>query len=742
MPTQSNEEFQIGLTMSGAISAGAYTAGVFDFLIQALDEWERARRGDYLKDEVDPKEIPNHKVGLKVMAGASAGAITAAIGAVALADADQIPVHFAPAGPAGSQQIRYYLPKLYEAWVLRPGLIAEEGQTDDFLTNSDLAGPPNPDDDFTRTSGIPTPPPDAPQPVTSLLNARLLDKIAKAGVTVTHVRDAPRAYVAEPLHIYMTLSNLRGVPYKVSFDGGDYHMISHGDRVHYAVSGLGDWHSQSPFADNDKPRKIDAADLIRDPADPQKWLNWKDYTICALASAAFPVGLAPRAIGATLGDDPEKNEYDGRRFPVDALVDEYGVDPDFTEAVLKASPFWFTTADGGIIDNDPFEYARFTLKKNMSERNETDLAAADRAVIMVSPFPELKPIKPEGQPELGIPSIYSALLPALIDQARFKPSELVLAADPHCGSRYLIGPSRVTTVQTTNADGTVQSRDVEARYAIASGLLGGFGGFVALAFRDHDFQLGRRNCQRFLRQILTAPPAHPIYQSWPQAAKSNPNFMAEPTRAMQEGYTIIPLFGTARDPVLLPDWPRISGERFDALQDRIAARFDYVAPALLKQNVKEPLRALLALALRPFPLGIGLIRENTLKLVRSTILADLVRRDQIDGWRLPTTVGVEDYEIRLVLAELINPAYDLRNVSGLVQSTSLTEEKVKTVLELGQSQAAKAEPFEVWRSPWTDKAGGELFTLASRKPGWLRQVLGVAHAGPWLTKPKVDAPGI
>ena len=50
MAEERGNEFQIGLAMSGAISAGAYTAGVFDFLIQALDEWEKARN--------DPNEKP------------------------------------------------------------------------------------------------------------------------------------------------------------------------------------------------------------------------------------------------------------------------------------------------------------------------------------------------------------------------------------------------------------------------------------------------------------------------------------------------------------------------------------------------------------------------------------------------------------------------------------------------------------------------------------------------------------
>ena len=38
--------FEIGLVMAGAVSAGAYAAGVVDFLIQALDQWHEGKRGD------------------------------------------------------------------------------------------------------------------------------------------------------------------------------------------------------------------------------------------------------------------------------------------------------------------------------------------------------------------------------------------------------------------------------------------------------------------------------------------------------------------------------------------------------------------------------------------------------------------------------------------------------------------------------------------------------------------------
>src|SRR5262250_451740 len=67
--------FEIGLVMAGAISAGAYTAGVIDFLLQALDEWEKARTTG---------TAPPHQVKLKVMTGASAGGMTAAITTAAL----------------------------------------------------------------------------------------------------------------------------------------------------------------------------------------------------------------------------------------------------------------------------------------------------------------------------------------------------------------------------------------------------------------------------------------------------------------------------------------------------------------------------------------------------------------------------------------------------------------------------------------------------------------------------------
>ncbi|MGH6800321.1 MAG: hypothetical protein ACRECZ_02710, partial [Methylocella sp.] len=539
---------------------------------------------------------------------------------------------------------------------------------------------------------------------------------------------------------------------------------SHGDRVHYAVTGLGTWNSEtskSAFADHDQKRTI-AAQWLVTPASDSREPNWKDYTVCALASAAFPVGLAPRLIGATLGRDSNPDEYKGRRLPLDTLDGDLTMPPAWSPNVLTEDTFWFTTADGGIIDNDPFEYARFSLKDEdkLDQRIEPALDKVDRAVIMVSPFPELKPIKPEGLPASDVVSIFSALLPALIDQARFKPGEIVLAANSKHGSRYLIGPSRVTTVkeETRDEDGKVIMPKVEKeeRYGIASGLLSGFGGFVARSFRDHDFQLGRRNCQRFLQDTFALPPENDIIKRWIESARADSiaAFKAIPSHDMPDAYSIIPLFGTAKAEVVLPAWPRISQIRFDILQTRIAGRFDGVAPRLLAQNVTGPLYYLLLLAVRPLPWPFGLIRDKALKFVKASMLADLVRRDMIEGWELPPNPGLDDGDIRLVLAELIDPAYDLRNAAGLAKAAGLDRAKVEAVLALGQSPAAVGQRFEVWQALWSDKAGEALYTLMSRKParhrwflwrylGWLfGLVLGRKRSYAWLSKPVVDKPGV
>ena len=70
---QDDTSFHLSLVMAGAVSAGAYTAGVMDFLIEALDAMEAAR------DAGDPNMPANHRVSIDAVLGASAGGICSAL---------------------------------------------------------------------------------------------------------------------------------------------------------------------------------------------------------------------------------------------------------------------------------------------------------------------------------------------------------------------------------------------------------------------------------------------------------------------------------------------------------------------------------------------------------------------------------------------------------------------------------------------------------------------------------------
>jgi hypothetical protein len=168
---------------------------------------------------------------------------------------------------------------------------------------------------------------------------------------------------------------------------------------------------------------------------------------------------------------------------------------------------------------------------------------ADRAVVMIDPFPEPPSFATEEKPASDIVNVAAALFPALINQARFKPSERIDAVNPDVFSRFLIAPHR-------------QRRDrPQELYAIACGLLGGFGGFLDEEFRAHDYQLGRRNCQRFLKDVFALPSDNPIIREWPAGAQQNTQFQTDTlyedqTEVLAEKrprFCIIPLLGSALD---------------------------------------------------------------------------------------------------------------------------------------------------------------------------------------------------
>jgi hypothetical protein len=353
------------------------------------------------------------------------------------------------------------------------------------------------------------------------------------------------------------------------------------------------------------------------------------------------------------------------------------------------SHYVFLNVDGGVVNNNPFDFAQYALMGDY-RAEKTSADDADRAVLMVSPFPEPPAFLPDGQPATELVAVLRALFPALIDQARFKTSELVPAMNPDDHSRFLITPDR-------NIGG------VEQRYTIACGLLGGFGGFLDEKFRAHDFQLGRRNCQKFLSSIFGLAADHAIVKG-----------LKDPDRYQLDGnparYAIVPRLGDALPEVPLPRWPRMSQAGFDLLIQRVKGRLSKLAPRFVQAQTSS--RFFRALG----RIGLSLGQGRVLEYVRLAILSDLVRRDQIEGWELPAISRQSADDVRLVLAELANPAYSLRTQNGISERhtcrgspSSISSRSCAGWVPKGHSLFGRAPSPDKRSSPWhrANQAGSD-----------------------------------
>ena len=676
-----DEPFQVGLVLAGAISAGAYTAGVIDFLVQALAEWEK-HRGE--------PGVPDHKVVIKVIAGASAGAITGALGAVALARGLDPRPFDPPPADANKQPLKCVLPSIYRTWVELPRMTGPQGG---LLDTGDL--------DALRGQHEPV--------VKSLLDATVLDRIKLSAINPPKdgatVKD-PLPFIARHLHLYMTVSNMRGIPFKVTFDRSSYGMQTIGDRVHYVVEGLGsaDVSVANSWAEQDAQEAAFRISVGTLPTKVSATLSaeWDRYGTIALASGAFPVGLAPRHL-----ELPWKH-YTTRLLPL-PLVSHDVIKPAFPEGYEAAASFVFETVDGGLVNNNPFDYAQYALTGDHAR--PTNGTEARNAIVMVAPFPEPPPFPPEGSPSPAITAIVKALFPALVTQARFRASELAPAVDERDFSRFLVSPLR----RPPRPAGAAEDPPLE-RYAIGCGLLGGFGGFLDEGFRDHDFQLGRRNCQQFLRSAF-------------QVAANNPVVQGTPTGDFKP---IVPLVGTAALEVPYPTWRQMSARDFEDLCRRVDERVARLLPPLVRaQTLSQFLRLALWLGWQLF------LKNRTLLFIRLTMLADLVRRSQVEGYQAPAPIvdwakqqgrGLDD--VQAVIAELVVPAFDYRTPGRIATVTQLPVSFVEALLDRLSADDVPDE-VRVCRDP-------EGYTLGWRRPGLLWRLPPFSLFLRWWNRLKTD----
>ena len=443
--------FKLGINMAGAISAGAYTAGVLDFLTEALDAWYAAKaRGEI---------VPEHDVVIEVFSGASAGGMCAAISSILLQQEFE---HIEDVEKSGTNN------RLFESWVNKIDI-------KELLKTEDLA----------KASSV-----------ISLLDSTVIDEIAEYALSSGDAHVVSRPYVSPQLTLFLSLTNLRGVPYSLNGKAPgsiEESTFFYGDRIRFeTVSSLG-----TP------PSSRSAHPIV--PSVPGEAGGWTLLQQAAKATGAFPVFLAPRPILRN------QEEYTPPMWEsVNSAVSDTPppTKPNFPEKL--PNPFETLNVDGGVTNNDPFNYAHdYLLSLSPRQIAPTGAEDTDRAVINIAPFPTTKryPELYDSKKNSNVFLALSNLFGALISQSRFFGESLDQIMNGTTFSRFVIAPSDEELAKESLGNSDAQPP------ALQCASLGAFGGFFEKEFRAHDYVLGRRNCQKFLHDHFLLPEKNIVIKS-------------------------------------------------------------------------------------------------------------------------------------------------------------------------------------------------------------------------------------
>ncbi|NCD68671.1 patatin-like phospholipase family protein [Mucilaginibacter agri] len=480
-----NTTFHAGICMAGAVSAGAYTAGVMDYLFEALEHWQKAKD---LQEAGKLSGIPKHNFIVETLGGASAGGMTAAITAGAL-QGEFEPVKQADADNDAQTKQN----PLYNAWVN-----LTETPTEDMMHF------------MLDTSDIENDSGNASREVRAGFNSTFIKQVANAVLDSRYSPVYNREYLADDLDIFTTITNLRGFNYKIAFDTSsgvrEYSMKMHRDYAFFKLS------EDAYTGDGRIPISFDKTPKVADNG-----TNIEMLKAAAMSTGAFPVGLESRTLSR------QRAYIEDSKYLNLKLAGED--DKKVTYNFLPEGAFVSLNVDGGVINNEPFEVtqqllddrrrdviiqesivkaapvtaedrtaaeaaARLTAKMYSPQTSATEF---DSLVVMIDPFPNDAPPEPAVfVPQQAWRNVVPAVLGAMIGQLRMKEDQVKRAYLSDDYTRYLIMPVR-------------EANGVSQQYTIACGSLGGFGGFFSKAFRKHDFYLGRRNCQRFLQAHFNVP---------------------------------------------------------------------------------------------------------------------------------------------------------------------------------------------------------------------------------------------
>jgi hypothetical protein len=181
---------------------------------------------------------------------------------------------------------------------------------------------------------------------------------------------------------------------------------------------------------------------------------------------------------------------------------------------------------------------------------------------MIDPFPSKDDNDKKYCMDSGLWYLIPEIIGALREQSLFKTQDIIDSLCDYNYLKYLIFPSKSGTTEPLHC-----------------ATLGAFGGFLHKSFREHDYELGRRNTQQFLRKHFVMPYSknedenNPIYKEWTNGAISNYRVPDE-----NSGITYLPI---------IPDVQKndVNSEIKKEALDKISKKF----PSTKLKELEEPL---------------------------------------------------------------------------------------------------------------------------------------------------------
>jgi hypothetical protein len=541
--------FELGLVLGGTVSAGAYTAGALDYLLEALEAWHA---------DADPL----HRVTIKTVAGTSGGAVCAAI--LGLLSSRVVPHVTKDDTPPGqdAHPVQTDNP-LWDLWV-------NDFQMARLLATDDL------ENDADAGSGVQ---PDPVQHVPALINCRMIDE---SGARLALIGTSPAGtlgYFAAPFRAAVTLANLRGIPYAVrgipnlmDFSGAAF--VQHDDFAWFAFP-----NGAKPDVTETSIGKREDEFWLDDGTADQGFVGYGALVAYATASAAMPLGLTARAL-------TRPAEHYHYRPQVRPLPEAPGYKvswppPNWTQ-VLGAEGdgnYTFTSVDGGTFNNNPVSLVHAALAGTIGS-NPRKSSEATRAMFMIDPLAN-KP-QPIGNVGKSLVSVFKAMIPTFVAQSRYRTADMELFSDKEVYSRFQLVPFR---------DGDAPNDRKVGEPALAGTSLFAAAGWCSRAFRVHDFLLGRYNMQVYLRRELVLTGDNPLFDRWSLddrkdwARDANFKRINVEARTPRDSY-FLPVLPdkTGNGPLQLPDWPKGQYDP-DTLAPMLEKRLKAVIGKLVDDNL-------------------------------------------------------------------------------------------------------------------------------------------------------------